>query len=176
MLTSSQDDRKSLAELHEYMNEDSPTETTGKRESYSTASILSTERRRSLPPRASVASLYSQYAFGDAPEQNSSFEVRRRRAAKLTQFFGVQYRDLFGEVLDSIESSVREDEGKGALDASEVEVCSKRFTVSFFDMLTRLFRIYWSNYPSSGPAKMNYYESTHDIPLSRSLHDAPQDE
>ena len=118
-----QDDRKSLAELHEYMNEESPS--TSKRESYSTVSTLP-ERRRSLPPRASVASLYSQYALGEPAEESSPFELRRRRAAKLTQFFGVQYRDLFGEVLDSIESSVREDEGKGALNAAEAEVSAAR--------------------------------------------------
>ena len=102
------------------MNEDTTvTETSSKRDSHST--ILS-ERRRSLPPRASITSLYSQYTLGESSEGSSPFEVRRRRAAKLTQFFGVQYRDLFGEVLDSIESSVREDEGKGTLNAAEAEV------------------------------------------------------
>lgn len=53
------------------------------------------------------------------------FEVRRRRAAKLSHFFGVSYRDLFGEVLDSLEMSVREDEGKGQLNADEAKVYNK---------------------------------------------------
>lgn len=139
-----QDDRKSLAELHEYMNEDNATETQSKRDSHST--ILS-DRRRSLPARASIASLLSQYTLGEPSEGNSPFEVRRRRAAKLTQFFGVQYRDLFGDVLDSIENSVREDEGKGTLNTAEAQVRYKSFSKQGQVLITPL-RTYWSIYRS----------------------------
>ncbi|KAF8517275.1 hypothetical protein BU17DRAFT_29220, partial [Hysterangium stoloniferum] len=52
----------------------------------------------------------------------TAFQVRRRRAAKLTAFFGVNHRDLFGEVLDSIERGMREDVRVGGLQIGEMEV------------------------------------------------------
>lgn len=114
------DDRKSLVELHEYINEDLSMGNRDRRESHSGSSILS-ERRRSLPLRASYTSLASEYTISEAKTEVTPFEVRRRRAAKLSHFFGVSYRDLFGEVLDSLEMSVREDEGKGTLNADEAK-------------------------------------------------------
>jgi hypothetical protein len=130
------------------MTEESPTDPVDKHESLSGASVRS-ERRRSLPLRTSYTSLNSQYALGDAQRETNQFELRRRRAAKLSQFFGVGYRDLFGEVLDSIEISVREDEGKGTLNAAEAEVCfrlflspSQTYPFSFIkDLLVQLSRL-----------------------------------
>lgn len=49
------------------------------------------------------------------------FQQRRRRAAKLTKFFGTDYRCLFGEVLESIESGVRDDQTKGTLTEEEAK-------------------------------------------------------
>lgn len=80
------------------------------------------ERRRSLPHQSSLTSLASQYTITEGKVEASPFEVRRRRAAKLSHFFGVSYRDLFGEVLDSIELGVREDEVKGTLNPDEAQV------------------------------------------------------
>ncbi|KAG8735023.1 hypothetical protein FRC10_011079, partial [Ceratobasidium sp. 414] len=50
------------------------------------------------------------------------FAARRKRAAKLSKFFGVSYRDLFGAVLDILESDVREDKEEGSLSAAETQV------------------------------------------------------
>lgn len=52
----------------------------------------------------------------------TAFQQRRRRAAKLTHFFGVDYRDLMGEILDSIERGLEEESGKGTLKPDEVKV------------------------------------------------------
>ncbi|KAL5534012.1 hypothetical protein ACEPAG_472 [Sanghuangporus baumii] len=115
------DDKKSLVELHEYINEDLSVGARDNRESYSNSSTIRSERRRSLPLRASYSSLASQYTISEPKIEATPFEVRRRRAAKLSHFFGVSYRDLFGQVLDSLEMSVREDEGKGTLNADEAK-------------------------------------------------------
>jgi hypothetical protein len=50
------------------------------------------------------------------------FQQRRKRAAKLAQFFGVGYRDLFGEVLESIETGVQDDGYRGTLTPDQVQV------------------------------------------------------
>ena len=55
-------------------------------------------------------------------EDPETFQNRRRRAAKLTQFFGVDYRDLMSEILDSIERGVEEEGGRGSLKPDEVQV------------------------------------------------------
>lgn len=58
----------------------------------------------------------------DNEEQaRSQFAARRKRAAKLSNFFGVSYRDLFGAVLDILESDVREDKEEGSLSAAETQ-------------------------------------------------------
>ncbi|KAG9109427.1 hypothetical protein FRC07_008326, partial [Ceratobasidium sp. 392] len=58
---------------------------------------------------------------GGAGGQKSQFAARRKRAAKLSKFFGVSYRDLFGAVLDILESDVREDKEEGSLSAAETQ-------------------------------------------------------
>ncbi|CCM03767.1 uncharacterized protein FIBRA_05914 [Fibroporia radiculosa] len=118
------DDKQSLAELHDYLSsrndlfEESPAE--------DEPLVISTpttkaERRRSLPSRMSLTSLSSEWSALPSPPQESAFQTRRRRAAKLTQFFGVNYRDLMSEILDSIEKGLEEESGKGTLKPDEVQ-------------------------------------------------------
>ena len=62
-------------------------------------------------------------SMAPAPEPDvTAFQARRRRAAKLTQFFGVDYRELMTEILDSIERGLEEESGRGTLNPDEVEV------------------------------------------------------
>jgi uncharacterized protein YcaQ len=68
-----------------------------------------------------MISLVSEYTI---KIPNADFQLRRRRAAKLTQFFGVDYRELINDVLDSIENGVQHEQQKGTLHAEEVEVSS----------------------------------------------------
>ena len=84
-------------------------------------------RRRSLPTRASTTSLSSEFSVSVSvttpSAEETSFQARRKRAAKLKQFFGVDYRDLMGEVLESLEYGLREEGGRGTLRPDEVQVC-----------------------------------------------------
>ncbi|KAF8807968.1 hypothetical protein BYT27DRAFT_7190062 [Phlegmacium glaucopus] len=115
------DDRESLLELHQYLNaverplEASPT---GRK---SDASSIKSGRRRSLPTSASMISLDSEYSVTPSEANFATFQMRRRRAAKLTQFFGVDYRELINDILQSIESGVEHDHENGTLRAEEVE-------------------------------------------------------
>ena len=143
-----QDDRQSLVELHHYLSNDTylPESNDGvlvpidqdelasnalpyeppQRDSrrLSDNSSILTERRRSLP--VSLLSSSDQ-TFGDTASiklatkpEPTDFQQRRRRAAKLTQFFGVQYRELITDVLDSLENGLQHEERRGTLQASEV--------------------------------------------------------
>ena len=80
------------------------------------------ERRRSLPLCSSIASLCSEYSVTTPPPEISTFEQKRRRAAKLTNFFGVSHRDIMDDILDSIESGVAEEGGRGTLNQAQVDV------------------------------------------------------
>ena len=147
-----QDDKESLAELHDYITsgEHYPT---GDQYDYQFApssggapqlppifddfpvatSPSKAERRRSLPSRMSISSFVSYTSdisaiVAPTPTEGSfqvepTFQQRRRRAAKLTHFFGVDYRDLMSEILESIEKSLEEERDKGTLKADEVQVC-----------------------------------------------------
>ena len=53
----------------------------------------------------------------------ASFQARRKQAAKLTHFFGVDYRDLIGDILESIEHDVQEESHRGVLRPEEIQVC-----------------------------------------------------
>jgi len=57
----------------------------------------------------------------------ASFQARRRQAAKLTHFFGVDYRDLIGDILESIEHDVQEESNRGSLHPEEIQVCRLLF-------------------------------------------------
>ncbi len=150
----SQDDKESLAELHDYITGDhyktgeqydyqfAPTASASGANARSNTSgaantitsplfdelavstpTAKSERRRSLPSRVSIASFTSEISMIYAPTPTEgSFQQRRRRAAKLTHFFGVDYRDLMSEILDSIEKGLEEERGKGTLKPDEVKV------------------------------------------------------
>ncbi len=83
--------------------------------------VVKLERSRSLPSRTSLDSHYTIYDF---PERSDvpSFQQRRKTAAKLTQFFGVDYRELISDVLESIENGMQVDRGDGLLGTEEFEV------------------------------------------------------
>jgi hypothetical protein len=96
----------------------------------SNASSIRTERRHSLPSRVSLGSLASEYSSDLAsllqtPEPGGDFQMRRKRAAKLTQFFGVHYRELINDVLQSLEKGLEREMKRGTLQPGE-------FDVSFF--------------------------------------------
>ncbi|CAE6390364.1 unnamed protein product [Rhizoctonia solani] len=74
--------------------------------------------------RDSLEGLYdiiSGPSESDSVAQRNQFAARRKRAAKLSNFFGVSYRDLFGAVLDILESDVKEDKEEGSLSAAETQ-------------------------------------------------------
>jgi hypothetical protein len=128
-----QDDRESLAELHSILTNDQPGA-----EGYISPTCeddakknVRSERRRSLPTRSSNLSLASLFNLSSpsSPEM-VSFQTRRRQAAKLTHFFGVDYRDLIGDILESIEHDVQEESHRGGLHPEEIQVCH------FFGRLT----------------------------------------
>ena len=52
----------------------------------------------------------------------TDFQWRRRKAAKLTQFFGVNHREVIEEVLSSIEHGLEFEQERGAIEAEEAEV------------------------------------------------------
>ena len=87
------------------------------------ARTIRSERRRSLPTRSSTISLASQFSLGSPSPDRTSFQARRRQAAKLTHFFGVDYRDLIGDILESIERYVQEESHRGTLHPEEIQVC-----------------------------------------------------
>lgn len=99
------------------------------------------KRRCSLPLCPSMTSLRSEYSttsITTPPPEISAFEQKRRRAAKLTNFFGVSHRDIMSDILESIESGVAEERGKGNLNQAQADVrlprfphCSARFSADF---------------------------------------------
>ncbi|TCD70133.1 hypothetical protein EIP91_004862 [Steccherinum ochraceum] len=126
------DDKASLVDLHDYLHGsagEAPLQTFALQDTHNTIpSTSKAERRRSLPSRTSLTSLNSEFSISTVntltpPETQDSttFQNRRRRAAKLTQFFGVDYRDLMEEILESIEKGVEEEGGRGALKPDEVQ-------------------------------------------------------
>jgi len=81
------------------------------------------ERRNSVPHCPSITSLRSEYSVTTPPPEISTFEQKRRRAAKLTNFFGVSHRDIISDILESIESGVTEERGRGTLNEAQADVC-----------------------------------------------------
>lgn len=127
------DDRESLAELHEYLNSngnESPSpplkEFILTRDRRTSIASIKSERRRSLPTRTSMSSLASEYSISatlaSPKPEVTDFQLRRRRAAKLTNFFGVDYRDLIRDVLDSIENGLEHERKRGTINPEEAEV------------------------------------------------------
>lgn len=143
-----QDDKESLAELHEYLNSGDMTNAPPPLQEFSrsrdrrlsSASTIKSERRRSLPARTSIISISSELSIVTPKPEVTDFQQRRRRAAKLTQFFGVDYRDLIRDVLESIESGLEHERRRGTLQQDEVEVSLPRLLLAH--ALTSIFRIY----------------------------------
>ncbi|KAF9786747.1 hypothetical protein BJ322DRAFT_670560 [Thelephora terrestris] len=79
------------------------------------------DRRRSLPLCPSMTSMRSEYSITSPPPEVSTFEQKRRRAAKLTNFFGVNHRDIMTDILESIESGVAEEMGRGTLNEAQAD-------------------------------------------------------
>ena len=143
LVFSLQDDKASLKFIHDILHADDDNDDrvtwktddddydSGEPEIPSTSAPVATscnERRRSLPLCSSIASLCSEYSVTTPPPEISTFEQKRRRAAKLTNFFGVSHRDIMDDILDSIESGVAEEGGRGTLNQAQVDV---RFSPSF---------------------------------------------
>ncbi|KAI3621973.1 hypothetical protein WG66_015909 [Moniliophthora roreri] len=99
-----------------------PTPITGTRSSFMSFEPGSPERAYgySRPYRNRTDSLMSKADSIVSPEGNE-FQMRRRKAAKLTQFFGVNYRDLIRDVLDSIEGGLEAERKKGTVSKEEAE-------------------------------------------------------
>jgi len=121
------DDRESLAELHSILTNDRSGSEGGSTpvprddDDGDDARTIRSERRRSLPTRSSTVSLASQFSLGSPSPERTSFQVRRKQAAKLTHFFGVDYRDLIGDILESIERYVEEESHRGTLHPEEIQ-------------------------------------------------------
>ncbi|KAH7107120.1 hypothetical protein BKA62DRAFT_747439 [Auriculariales sp. MPI-PUGE-AT-0066] len=122
-------DRASLMELVDYVNEASSEDDAAHAAATSSSSL---DRRRSLPPArassSSAASVLTLDAENDEAPSNG-FGLRRKRAQKLANFFGVQHRELFGEVIDSIEMSVRDEASRGSLRPDEAQELINRLRV-----------------------------------------------
>jgi hypothetical protein len=73
-----------------------------------------------------MSSLFSEYSVASPKPHITDFEIRRRRAAKLTNFFGVEYRDLIEDILESIEKGVEDERECGTLGPGEVEDLLRR--------------------------------------------------
>ena len=75
--------------------------------------------------------------------------MRRRKAAKLTQFFGVDYRELINDVLQSIENGVENEHESGTLRAEEAEVGHPFKIIVHVDaheMHPIFYRTYWPSF------------------------------
>lgn len=115
-------DTESLAQLDEYLHSNhSPTpsatpvqEFTRPDRRLSNASSLRSERRHSLPPSITNTILEEPLS----PDM-VDFQARRRKAAKLTRFFGEDFMVLLTKVLGSIEQSVEEETNRGALNPDQ---------------------------------------------------------
>ena len=133
-----QDDKTSLKLIHDILHADDHNDDSSSRkvddDDYDSSepdipstsaptATLCNERRSSLPVCPSIASLRSEDSVTTPPPEVSTFEQKRRRAAKLTNFFGVSHRDIMGDILESIESGVAEERGKGTLDQAQADVC-----------------------------------------------------
>ncbi|KAI6112490.1 hypothetical protein EDD16DRAFT_1709841 [Pisolithus croceorrhizus] len=119
------DDRESLLELHPVHQQRAArtyhsTWRTVDNRRHSVSSSHRSERRHSLPSSSSVLSLTPEYILLHKRRQSSKFVGGEQ--AKLTSFFGVDYRDLIDDILESIERGVEEERGRGTLQPEEVEV------------------------------------------------------
>ncbi|KAL6307642.1 hypothetical protein BKA93DRAFT_726779 [Sparassis latifolia] len=119
------DDKQSLAELHDYLsgNQQDPLPQSPSSGMFTLAPpSAKADRRHSLPSRTSIISVASsEFSIATPTPEDLTFQARRRTAAKLTQFFGVNYRDLMNEILESIEKGLEDERGRGSLRPAEVQ-------------------------------------------------------
>ncbi|KAH6916613.1 hypothetical protein BKA70DRAFT_1250047 [Coprinopsis sp. MPI-PUGE-AT-0042] len=127
------DDRESLVELHNYLNGDlaldgeegdellvGPFDNTPTKPSPS--DTITNGTRVSMGSLASEYSDISSLLQSPKPEPGATdFQMRRKRAAKLTQFFGVHYRELINDVLQSLEKGLEREMKRGTLQAEEFD-------------------------------------------------------
>lgn len=90
-------------------------------------------------PTDSFSHLATPSVRGVAVEAHG-FQQRRKRAEKLSSFFGVEYRELFTEVLDVIESEVQLDSMSGSLSPEETQVCNSLLWPASQTVLSRLLQ------------------------------------
>jgi len=144
MLMILKDDAASLAELHQVLtcnvstpvcppqsDEEDGATTPMRRDDPSVATLsIKPERRHSFSAKTSPSSLNSEdsVAIPSARPGAGSFQQRRKKAAKLTQFFGVGYRELIDNMLESIENGMQVDQRDGMLRTEEVEVRICRYS------------------------------------------------
>lgn len=100
------------------------------------ASLTGTlSRRRSHPSRMSImsrsSSNLSESSLLTLTPEPMGFQARRKRAAKLTNFFGASYRDLFGEVLERLEVGFLEEAKEGNITRDEINVSSKFISADY---------------------------------------------
>ncbi|KAH8835666.1 hypothetical protein DL96DRAFT_1575129 [Flagelloscypha sp. PMI_526] len=115
------DDVQSLASLRQYLETDATDPPSSEARLADEISLVSSkrsstlssrsERRRSMPPVSpSARNSYMSFGYNDLSPDVDSFQARRRKATKLTQFFGVDYTEVIQDVLE-----------RGTLNAEEVE-------------------------------------------------------
>lgn len=127
------DDKLSLKAIHDILHEDDDDGDDGAKrrvddDDYDSSEpdvpspvTIRDQRRRSLPLCPSISSMHSEYSITSPPPEISTFEQKRRRAAKLTNFFGVSHRDIMDGILESIESGVAEERGMGTLNQAQAD-------------------------------------------------------
>jgi len=119
------DDRASLVELHQYLQGEGLSSPLLEFAWAPSSTSIKSERRRSLP--SSIISVSTaDYSLPTPKPEPTDFQLRRRRAAKLTQFFGVDYKQIIHDILESIEKGVEEDRKKGTLQPEEAEALLRK--------------------------------------------------
>jgi hypothetical protein len=83
----------------------------------------------SLPTQTFLQSIMFTLIITPLTPDPRGFQQCHRRVAKLSHFFRVNYRDLFADVLESIEMGMQEELSTGSLTADEFEVCCRVFVL-----------------------------------------------
>jgi hypothetical protein len=170
-LTIPKDDRASLAELHRFLHGDlvdSPIEEQPLLDSHrisGSSYSFKSERRLSLPTRTSMAPSTTSEIPVPPPKEPSNFQLRRRRAAKLTHFFGVDYRELIHDILESIEKGVEEERKRGTLRPEEVEVSSFMISRDHSLTLSCNASLCCISFTIFGQDRMGFYNNQYYITL-----------
>jgi len=113
-----QEDRETLAGLFSYVHDSNPQ---SEDHLQATDNSATPSSRRSRGQSISSIDTYNTFVT-PTEEIPDPFQTRRKRAEKLSHFFGESHKTLFGDVLESIESGVQDDRAKGRLTYEEVQV------------------------------------------------------